>query len=107
MTGFFILVLFLSELAGYIRYDVRSDTAVDITRNEKLKINFNITFPRMSCSGITFYLLVIDKYLVMSVDVMDIAGDQQLDIEHQVFKKRLGSDGRPISPSGYQDRSAC
>jgi len=91
VTGFFILVLFLSELVGYIRYDVRSDMSVDITRNEKLKINFNITFPKMACS-------------VVSVDVMDIAGDQQLDVEHQVFKKRLSADGDPISPSGYQDR---
>eukprot|EP00700_Malawimonas_jakobiformis_P000921 EC719857.1.p2 GENE.EC719857.1~~EC719857.1.p2 ORF type:complete len:99 (+),score=18.04 EC719857.1:77-373(+) len=57
--------------------------SVDTTRGEKLRINFNLTFPRTACG-------------VVSVDVMDIIGEQQFDVEHTVLKRRLDQNGRVI-----------
>jgi len=47
----------------------------------------NITFPRVPC------------YLV-SVDVMDISGEQQRDVSHNVLKTRLDKDGKQV-PNSY------
>jgi hypothetical protein len=32
----------------------------------------------------------------MSLDAMDVAGEQQLDIEHNLYKRRLSLDGKPV-----------
>jgi len=67
----------------YLSTDVQPELFVDTTRGEKLRINMDITFPKLPCS-------------YLSVDAMDIAGEHQLDVEHNLFKKRLTPDGRPL-----------
>ena len=42
---------------------------VDTSRNEKMRINIDVVFPKMPCS-------------YLSIDVMDISGEQQLDVMH-------------------------
>ena len=33
---------------------------------------------------------------------MDIAGDNQLNIEHEMIKQRLAKDGKPIGKAGIE-----
>ena len=35
---------------------------------------------------------------VLSLDAMDVSGEQQLDIDANLFKERLNLDGSPINP---------
>jgi hypothetical protein len=33
----------------------------------------------------------------LSLDAMDISGEHQLDVQHNIFKKRIGRNGQPIT----------
>ncbi|CAG9784479.1 unnamed protein product [Diatraea saccharalis] len=84
ITGTIImLLLFLSELNTYISPNVSEELFVDTSRGHKLRINFDITVPRISCD-----------YLVL--DAMDSSGEQHLQMDHNIHKRRLDLDGNPI-----------
>ncbi|RZC49300.1 hypothetical protein C5167_017719 [Papaver somniferum] len=46
-------------------------------------MQFDVTFPSLACS-------------MLSVDAMDISGEQHLDIRHDIIKKRIDSHGNVI-----------
>ena len=48
-----IIVLFISEITLYLNISTNTELVVDVTRDQKMRINFNITFPRLSCHGTT------------------------------------------------------
>lgn len=83
ISGFFMFILFVSELNFYLSKEVTPELYVDSTRGEKLKINVDFIFPKMPCA-------------FLSVDAMDISGEHQLDVEANLFKKRLDPKGNPV-----------
>jgi hypothetical protein len=78
-----IFFLFVSELGLYLRTETTDHLYVDTSRGEKLRINFDVTFPHIPCS-------------LLSVDAMDVSGSHQLDVSHHIFKKPQDKDGKPI-----------
>jgi len=90
VSGVFIVFLFLSEFAFFLTTEVTTDLYVDTTRGEKLKINMDIIFPQMPCA-------------YLSVDAMDISGEHQLDVEQNVFKRRLDKFGKPVGKEIVED----
>jgi len=48
-----------------------------------MDIHFDITFKKMPCSWI-------------SVDAMDVSGELQLEVDHDIYRRRLSSAGKPI-----------
>jgi endoplasmic reticulum-Golgi intermediate compartment protein 3 len=40
----------MSEFSAFLQTDVRPELVVDTSRGEKLRINFDMTFPKMACA---------------------------------------------------------
>ncbi|KAL4332311.1 hypothetical protein GQ457_07G020570 [Hibiscus cannabinus] len=78
-----MFLLFFSELRLYLHAVTETKLVVDTARGETLRINFDITFPALSCS-------------ILSVDAMDVSGEQHLDVKHDIIKKRLDVHGNVI-----------
>jgi len=82
-AGALALLLFASELGYFLTTQVDPELFVDTSRNEKMRINIDVVFPKMPCS-------------YLSIDVMDISGEQQLDVMHTLYKRRLDPEGNTI-----------
>eukprot|EP00270_Netrium_digitus_P000141 TRINITY_DN10159_c0_g1_i1.p1 TRINITY_DN10159_c0_g1~~TRINITY_DN10159_c0_g1_i1.p1 ORF type:complete len:388 (-),score=64.41 TRINITY_DN10159_c0_g1_i1:208-1371(-) len=90
VSTIFMILLFISELRIYLHTTTTNELSVDTTRGETLKINVDVTFPHMGCA-------------MLSLDAMDISGEQHLDVVHNIFKRRLSADGEPIEITGTKD----
>lgn len=80
-----IFCLVMAELLNHMALsrDTSESLVVDTSLSQKMQVNINMTFPSLSC---------VDLHL----DVMDVAGDSQLDIDDTLVKRRLLLSGRPI-----------
>ncbi|OJA17193.1 hypothetical protein AZE42_00174 [Rhizopogon vesiculosus] len=78
-----ILAFTTMEFFDYRRVGVDTSIVVDRSRGQKLSVRLNVTFPHVPC-----YLL--------SLDVMDISGEQQRDVSHNILKKRVTPTGVDI-----------
>lgn len=78
-----ILCLFLSEVSDYFTPSLNEELFVDTSRGSKLRINLDLIIPAISCD-------------LLSLDAMDTTGEQHLQIDHNIFKRRLDLDGKPI-----------
>ena len=85
MTSFLVVFfLLLAEWSNYRQVRVSPELVVDLSRQERMSININITFPIIPCG-------------MLSLDLMDTAGEQQHNIAHDMVKSRLDQNGRIIS----------
>lgn len=76
-------VLVISEFYQYMQISVKPELFVDKNRQEKLSIRVNMTFARMPCN-------------LLSLDVMDSSGEQQINVHHDVEKTRIDENGKYI-----------
>ncbi|GAB2217221.1 hypothetical protein Droror1_Dr00000393 [Drosera rotundifolia] len=83
VSSFVMVLLFISELRLYLNAVTETQLVVDTARGGTLRINFDVTFPALPCS-------------LLSVDAMDISGEQHLDVRHDIIKKRMDSHGNVI-----------
>jgi len=79
-----IFLLVVSQLAAYFRTHTVDHLSVDSERERAIRINLNISFPALPCKGI-------------GLVTMDVAGEQQIDVIHNMAKTSLDPDsGRPL-----------
>ncbi|XP_063231560.1 endoplasmic reticulum-Golgi intermediate compartment protein 3 [Bacillus rossius redtenbacheri] len=90
ISGMIMAALFLSELRDYLNPSVTEELFVDTSRGSKLKINFDIITPHISCD-------------YLAIDAMDTSGEQHLQIDHNVFKRKLDLDLKPIEVPKKED----
>ncbi|KAI9465550.1 Sec1-like protein [Lactarius psammicola] len=81
-----ILSFTVMEFLDYRRINIDTSVVVDRSRGEKLTVHLNVTYPRVPC-----YLL--------SLDVIDISGELQRDIAHNIVKTRLTEEGTAVPGS--------
>lgn len=79
-----IIWLTISEYLDYRHIEYRPELVVDKARGDKLLINFDITFPNIPCD-------------VLTMDILDVAGETQTAISHGVVKTRLDANGKKIA----------
>ncbi|XP_022141045.1 endoplasmic reticulum-Golgi intermediate compartment protein 3-like isoform X2 [Momordica charantia] len=82
-SSFIMLFLFFSELRLYLHAKTETKLIVDTSRGGKIHINFDVSFPAIPCS-------------ILSLDAMDISGEEHLDIRHNIIKKRIDHHGNVI-----------
>ncbi len=108
-----IVLLVGGELWRYARVHIREHIEVDTNyasssswsgggsgsgsgsspSSSHLSINFNITFHKLRCSQ-------------CRLDVMDVSGDQQVNVMHSINKLRIdGTNGQPIGKPVLENRS--
>ena len=83
ISGILMFILFISELNYYMTVEIQPELFVDTSRGQKLRINVDTTLPRLPCA-------------FLSIDAMDVSGEQQIDVDHDIFKQRLNKDGKPV-----------
>jgi len=90
ISGLIMFTLFVSELNYYLTTEVSPELFVDTTRHQKLRINIDIVLPKLPCA-------------YLSIDAMDVSGEQQGDIDHNMFKQRLDKDGKKVPEQAVKE----
>ncbi|KAF5459550.1 hypothetical protein F2P56_023485 [Juglans regia] len=83
-------ILFLHELRYYITTYTIHQMSVDLKRGETLPIHINMTFPSLPCD-------------VVSIDAIDMSGKHEVDLDTNIWKLRLNSDGHIIGTEYLSD----
>ncbi|KAJ3323873.1 Endoplasmic reticulum-Golgi intermediate compartment protein 3 [Boothiomyces sp. JEL0866] len=83
VSTFIIFFLVLSEFADWINVEMVPSLVVDTSRMDKMQINIDMTFPKIPC-------------FLLSIDVMDVAGEHQNGADHLMHKSRLDQSGKLV-----------
>jgi endoplasmic reticulum-Golgi intermediate compartment protein 3 len=83
---FLIVVLCMAETVAWISLNsgassTKQHVVVDTSLGQQMRVYLNITFPALACED-------------LHVDIMDVAGDSQLNVENSMTKTKLTLDGR-------------
>jgi len=79
-----VVYLFYVQLSSFLQTTIDNDLVVDVYRQDNMKINFDISFHKLPCAFV-------------SVDALDVAGNEHLDIEATIQKQRLDRRGKKIT----------
>ncbi|RWS22273.1 endoplasmic reticulum-Golgi intermediate compartment protein 3-like protein [Leptotrombidium deliense] len=90
VSSIIIVLLFVSELNYYLTPEVNEELMVDVSRGDKLRINVDLVFPKISCS-------------FLSIDAIDVSGEQHINIVNNIYKRRLNEKGDPIEEPERDD----
>ena len=85
LASLVVLFLLVSEFLDWNSVELRPSMRVDHGRKEKMTIRLNLSFPHIPC-------------FLVGLDVMDVSGDHQNDVDHTIFKQRTDRAGRPLHP---------
>jgi len=82
-----ILILICAECVAWASQNSATTEHISVEKSlgKKMRVNINVTFPALACED-------------LHVDVMDVAGDSQINIEDTMVKRRLSLAGRPLGP---------
>jgi hypothetical protein len=84
IAGWIVIVILLSgAFWDYMTPNVKEHMVVDTSLGSSLTVNLDITFHALTCAE-------------AHIDAMDVAGDNQLNIEDAFTKQRLSKEGLPI-----------
>eukprot|EP00993_Chasmostoma_nieuportense_P002247 NODE_3060_length_1038_cov_66.006586_g2917_i0.p1 GENE.NODE_3060_length_1038_cov_66.006586_g2917_i0~~NODE_3060_length_1038_cov_66.006586_g2917_i0.p1 ORF type:complete len:312 (+),score=67.23 NODE_3060_length_1038_cov_66.006586_g2917_i0:52-987(+) len=83
ICGSFMIFLLLSEFYSFLQADERSEMVVQQEEGGKIRLNLDMTFPRMPC-------------FVFSLDVLDIMGRHEVGVSSTLAKTRLSQDGHQV-----------
>jgi len=78
-----MVILFISELGDFLSIRTSEHIVVDTRPGQDLKINFNFTFFALRCTEV-------------HIDVMDVSGEQQVDVYQDTYRQRLSPLGVPV-----------
>ncbi|CAH0557870.1 unnamed protein product [Brassicogethes aeneus] len=83
-------LLFWAEFLDYLSSDVSEELFVDTSRSPNIQINLDFVIPAISCD-------------FLALDAMDSSGEEHLQIDHSIFKRRLDLKGKPIEEPKKED----
>ncbi|KAI0501356.1 hypothetical protein KFK09_016301 [Dendrobium nobile] len=80
--------LFVHELKYYLTTYTVHQMSVDLERGETLPIHINVTFPSLPCE-------------VLSVDAIDLSGKHEVDLDTNIWKLHVDSEGHILGTSEF------
>ena len=99
-------LLFWTELVDYLTPNVSEELFVDTSRSPSIQINLDLVVPTISCDCKYIFLVAImgnTFFLVLALDAMDSSGEQHLQIDYNIYKRRLDVHGQPIAEPKKED----